>query len=256
MKAGIIIGFRDTNGERTRELAELHDRIEHICTVNNQDYHIYVIVQDDDQLFNKASLMNIGVKLSDCDYFIFHDVDNIPIGEDNVYRYREYTGNICGKINGIQYTDIDDHFGDVVLFKKEDFFAVNGWCNYFWGWGWELTAMPVKLQRKGIIYRRGDGEFKTMVHDTSHRFGGNPNHTNNVIIYRMAEDILDPSWDGYSTVSFEISNREDEKDMSMIYVKLPPPQYDTTRTLTKEDIIRISGQFDEKTYQWILETYK
>lgn len=259
MKAGIIIAFRDTaNGERSRELAELRDKIMEICGEYNQDYHIYVIVQDDNQLFNKGSLMNIGVNLvqNECDYFIFHDVDNIPVGGGNVYRPREYTGNICGKINGIQYGDGDDHFGDVIFIKKEDFYAINGVSNYFWGWGFEITATPIKLTRKGIPFRRGDGEFKTLVHDTKHRWHGNPNIVNNVIVYWMIDLIMDPSFDGVSTVDYQISKTEDFGDMSMIYVKLPPPQYDTTRTLTKEDILRITGQFDEKTYQCLVEQYK
>jgi hypothetical protein len=143
-----------------------------------------------------------------------------------------------------------------VFFKKEDFFAINGISNYFWGWGFEITATPEKLKRMGIIYRRGDGEFRTLVHDTGNRWHGNPNMVNNVIVYWMIDLVMDPSFDGISTVSYEISKREDDKDLSMIYVKLPPPQYDITRTLTKEDVLRITGQFDEKTYQWILETYK
>lgn len=258
MKAGIIIPIRDSfnTGERFQELDRLQMRIKEICDKNNQDYQISIIYQDDDQLFNKASLMNIGVNLvqNECDYFIFHDVDNIPVGYYNVYMPREYSGVLVRLWDGELIRDIDEHFAGALYFKKEDFFNINGFSNYYWGWGWETTTTPIRLRNKGIFWKRYDGEFIQMVHETKHRYLGNPNLINNVIVYRQLDLKL---WEGYSDVKFSLTRSEFWGEKSTIYyVKLAPPQYDITRYITPDEIIKLVGECDEKEYQWILETYK
>jgi len=134
MKPAIIVPFRDQYGNvREEQFITLRQQIRNVCKEHNQDYFICKVIQDDNELFNKGTLMNVAADLckDKCDYFIFNDVDNVPIGKDNAYRYREFSGNICGVIDGKRYGDKDDHLGDIVLFKKDDFFAVNGFSNYY-----------------------------------------------------------------------------------------------------------------------------
>jgi beta-1,4-galactosyltransferase 4 len=256
MKAGIIIPFRDTeNGERSIELKILVDRINYICKKNKQDYHIYVIIQDDYKLYNKATLMNVAVDIckNDVDYFIFHDVDNIPENDSNVYKYRDFTGNICKEINGVKYTDKDDHFGDVVFFKKEDFFAINGFSNMYFGWGMEVSHTPHRLNEKGIIYKRGDGIFYTLVHDTSHRFNGNPNFVNNMLIYNFIEmEILD----GYMELKYLIDKVEiKDSHRTDYYIIFPPPQYILSTTMTINQIKELGGKVNEEEYNRVINQY-
>jgi hypothetical protein len=48
--------------------------------LNETKFEINLVWQEDTKLFNRAKLMNVGIKESspDVDYFIFHDVDLIP----------------------------------------------------------------------------------------------------------------------------------------------------------------------------------
>jgi hypothetical protein len=254
MKAGIIIPFRDTykTGERTEELQILCSRIREICELNEQEYEIYVIVQDDDQLFNKGILINAGAFLADCDYFILHDVDNIPIMDHNIYRYREFTGNIVWKRDDETFTDTDDHFGDVVFFKKEDFLRINGISNMYYGWGFEVSNTPRRLEKYGITYKRGDGIFTQMKHDTKGRFNGNPNFINNMLVYYMIEMHL---MEGYHECNFTINNQTETDHIITLKIGMPPPQYELCRNLTMQEIENLTGECDEKTYNWVIETY-
>jgi len=252
MIAGIIIALRDSfnNGERFKELEILKQRIDEICIFCKQDYNLYVIYQDDKQLFNKAYLMNIGVYIAKdkVDYFIFHDVDTIPITNKNIYCERLYTGVLVGKDGDQILTRKDDHFAGAIYFNKKDFFSINGFSNYFWGWGFESYCTVMRLNKMNIYWDRYDGEFYQMVHETKHRYNGNSNFVNNVIISRQVDLKL---MDGYSDIQFEINRVEDD----IYYVKIPEPQYDVTKILTKEDILNMVGEFNEQDYNWIIETY-
>lgn len=257
MKAAIIIPFRDNgDGERDAQLKILLNRISEINRINRQEYKVYVINQADNQLFNRASLINSGVGIckDECGYFILHDVDNIPITNGDVYRKRGHTGNVCGEIDGKKYTDIDDHFGDVVHFNKEDYFAINGMSNYYWGWGFECSATPLRLRNMGIEIRRGDGVFKQLRHETKYRFNGNPNFVNNVLIYNLVDINM---MEGYNETAYELAGIDYLKENAYMYhVKLPKPQYDTTRNITPDEIREWTGKCDKKLYDWVIETYQ
>jgi hypothetical protein len=213
-----------------------------------------VIYQDDNQLFNKAYLMNIGFDIAKDkgDYFIFHDVDTVAIGDQNVYKPREYSGVLVGNDDGKILTNRDDHFAGATYFKKEDFLTINGFSNLFWGWGWEISATPMRLHKMGIHWERYEGVFTQLVHETSHRHRGNPNIVNNVIIYRQVDLKL---MDGYCDITYSISKIEEAEHYKMYYVKLPSPQYDINKILTIEEIKNMVGECDEQDYKWIIETY-
>lgn len=255
MKAGIVVPFRDSfhNGERWVEFEVLKHRIWEICDHNKQDYQIFLIIQDDEQPFNKAYLMNVGADLAkDCDYFIFHDVDNIPVGLDNVYKERDRTGPIIGELDGQKLTDIDTQFDGVIYFRKEDYFKINGFSNHYWSWGWEVTPTPLRCAKMNIPVKRHDGGFILMPHETRHRYRGNPNWINNVLICRQVDVKL---MDGYTDIKYEISKQYTEGNVNMIYVKIPPPQYEIGKIFTIEEIRNWVGECNEEEYNWILETY-
>lgn len=256
MKAAIIIPFRDLgDGERTKQFDILSERIHKICIKNNQNYKIIIVNQNDNQLFNRAQLINAAVNIikDECHYLILHDVDNIPITDDNVYKYRKFTGNICGIIDGKHFTNQDDHFGDVVFFKKEDFFAINGFSNLYWGWGFECSNTPLRLKNKEIVFKRHDGIFKTLTHETKYRFNGNSNFVNNLIVYNLIEMKL---MEGYNESKYELTGIElINKNASIYHINLPQPLYDITRNITKEEVKQITGECNEELYDWVIKTY-
>jgi hypothetical protein len=83
MKTCVIVPFRN--------------RYEHLVQfINHMKYSqpnipIFIINQNNDQLFNRGTLFNIGFHIlqNDYDNFIFHDVDLLPIN----INYNSYSKN-------------------------------------------------------------------------------------------------------------------------------------------------------------------
>ena len=86
-KLSLIVPYR----KREEHLKEFIPFMHNYLTKQNIDYEIIVVVQDDNQAFNKAKLMNIAALYTKdlSDYFIFHDVDMLPKNTD--YRYTNHT---------------------------------------------------------------------------------------------------------------------------------------------------------------------
>ena len=145
-KIAIIVPFRDLHVEQNRKI-QLHQFIPHMVSFlskqSTYDYHIYIIQQPDDGLkFNRGKLLNIGYKLAkedNCDIFIFHDVDLLPDADllECYTKYPSSTHPIHIARVWKRYSGNQAYFGGVVSFTSEQFEAVNGFPNNFWGWGGE-----------------------------------------------------------------------------------------------------------------------
>jgi beta-1,4-galactosyltransferase 1 len=250
MKGIIIIPFRDTfkTGERFQELNTLIKAIR-----ERSDIDVCVVHQDDDQLFNKAMLMNAGFDLTKSfDYFIFHDVDNIPKG-GNPYGPRICSGILQGKLDGEILTDKDDHWAGAIYFTREDFIAINGFSNLYWGWGWEISAVAHRFGN--IKWKRFDGEFEQLRHETKHRYTGNPNWVNNALIYYMLDNVLPSTWDGLSELEYCLNSADLNLGFPSYHIGLPAPKYDVSRNFTLQEIVALGGADDLDRYNWIVETY-
>ena len=110
------------------------------------EYEIFIIEQSDDKPFNRGKLLNVGYKYAvenGCDYFVFHDVDMLP--EDVDYSYSEKPLHLATHLQEHDYeTTFFDYFGGVTMFTKEDFKAINGFSNEYWGWGFEDDDLLVR----------------------------------------------------------------------------------------------------------------
>jgi beta-1,4-galactosyltransferase 4 len=96
-----------------------------------------LVVQSDKKLFNRAKLLNIGVKHSDpkADYFIFHDVDLLPSPTVDYTYPRRYVEHLAWQIVGGKFYPYN--FGGATKISKDAFLKVNGFSNEYWGWGAE-----------------------------------------------------------------------------------------------------------------------
>nr|XP_022316858.1 beta-1,4-galactosyltransferase 4-like [Crassostrea virginica] len=76
--------------------------------------------------FNRGFLFNVGFKeaIKDSDYecFILHDVDLLPENDYNTYTYN------------VLYHSF---FGGVCAMTRDQYEAINGFSNEFFGWGGE-----------------------------------------------------------------------------------------------------------------------
>jgi hypothetical protein len=100
-------------------------------SLNYPNISIHVLEQDNNDLFNRGKLFNIGAKeyLDKYEYLIFHDVDLIP--QDADYNYKPtiptHYSCFCEQF-GYKLFDVEESeylksqlFGGVIAMKKKDF---------------------------------------------------------------------------------------------------------------------------------------
>jgi hypothetical protein len=121
--------------------------------------HIHFAIQSEDgRKFNRGALLNSGYmeekKKYNPDTVIFHDVDLLPtesmldkyvkpLGEGKIARHLVHK---WGRYGEAGYSN----FGGITLFNSKYFEKINGYPNYFEGWGGEDDALRnriVKLEK-------------------------------------------------------------------------------------------------------------
>lgn len=127
-KLCVIIPFRN----RFNQLIELVPHLTKFLYHQNVNHQLLIINQVDNYRFNRASLVNVGFKISenmDCDYIAIHDVDLLPIDDDIKYYYPKY-GLMHLTAPGLHPKyNYPTFLGGILLITKEDFKKVNGMSN-------------------------------------------------------------------------------------------------------------------------------
>lgn len=131
------------------------------------DYEIYVIEQEPGRKFNRSKLFNVAYDLFNVrhDTFVFHDVDMLP--QDAVYENVNQPTHLCG--SATQFGDgkpYESYFGGVTSVDCENFEAVNGFSNEYWGWGAEDDDLRVRFRKEGINIDWRDYHFQSLNHPT------------------------------------------------------------------------------------------
>lgn len=233
-KLTLIVPYR----KREEHLKRFIPFIQKYLKKQNINYEILVVVQDDDNPFNKAKLMNIGVlhARESSDYFIFHDVDMLPENAD--YTYTNHTQRL------INYTKIDENsykpypfFGGVILVPKEIFFKINGFSNNYWQWGKEDDDFLIRhLFKDAIPIYNTEAKVETLPHqasltrDTKGVYTTNKNILkDNQRLYKenkkkfsnLKRGLINQDNDGINSINNYTINKIDEKnDIKFIYVQL------------------------------------
>ena len=83
----VLVPFRD----RYEELLQFAPHMHKFLNRQKVRHQIWVINQQDEYRFNRASLLNIGHLLTraSCDYLVMHDVDLLPDNDQLSYSYPE-----------------------------------------------------------------------------------------------------------------------------------------------------------------------
>lgn len=161
-KLGVVVPYRNRP-------EQLNLFLESISTyLDKQSHEIIVVDQQDEKEFNRGKLLNVGflyaVKL-ECDYVVFHDIDMLPIDVD--YSYSDKVTHLISDLQtpeGFDRDNFDEYFGGVTLFPVNLFYAVNGYTNEYWGWGFEddnlmlrCREVGIKLDKKKVVQKQRDG---------------------------------------------------------------------------------------------------
>ena len=115
------------------------------------NYEIYFSHQEDERVFNRGAVKNIGFlamkKKYPNDYknitFIFNDIDTVPFNK--LFNYNTTAGVVA------HYYGFKHALGGIVAIKGSDFEKINGYpC--FWGWGQEDNCLHTRCVRHNIKF--------------------------------------------------------------------------------------------------------
>ena len=121
---------------------------------NEDDYKIFFSHQNDNKVFNRGAIKNIGFivakKLYPDHYknitFIFNDIDCLPYKKD-LFDYETEIGTIT------HYYGFEHSLGGIVVIKGIDFQHINGFINLY-TWGQEDRSLQLRCEKKNLIIDR------------------------------------------------------------------------------------------------------
>jgi xylosylprotein 4-beta-galactosyltransferase len=151
-KLAIIVPFRD----RFEELMHFVPKISKYLDSKLVKFKIFIINQNDNLRFNRASLINVGFLTSmlEYDYIAMHDVDLIPINTQLDYLYPiKGPYHVSAPYLHPKY-HYDNFIGGILLITNNHFLKVNGMSNKFWGWGREDDEFYMRLKEANLTINR------------------------------------------------------------------------------------------------------
>ena len=220
-KVAIIIPYRDRQRHLKLFLYHMHPVLQR----QQLDYRVFIVEQAGRDEFNRAALMNVGYKeaskLAAFTCFVFHDVDLVPEDDRNLYTCPDSgPKHLAVAVNKWKYKLIyENYFGGVTALNKEQFEAINGFANSFYGWGGEDDDLHHRVDQKGykiFRYPGNIGRYSMLKHD-------------NVKMNEELSDMMGKSEknllkeDGLSTLEYKVLNSRNYPLYTWILAKLPPP---------------------------------
>lgn len=212
----IIIPYRD----REKHLFEFVPHIKKFLSTKKNNYKIIVVEQNNDKLFNRAKLLNVGFALSkeNFDYFCMHDIDMLPEDEKCDYSYVEGVSRLSTYVSQFDYIERpnEEIGGGIMLIDKDSFIKVNGYSNMYWGWGAEDNDFGERLKREKIPYEKRYGRYKSLSHKKSeHEDSGKVKQCvldNRKLLQNKILDKNSHKNDGLNTLQFTLEETIDFQD--------------------------------------------
>lgn len=181
-KTAVIIPHRNRETHLRHLLYYLHPFLQR----QQLHYGIYIIHQSGNSTFNRAKLLNVGVreamKDEDWDCLFLHDVDLIPENDHNLYVCDPWSPKHASiAMNKFSYSlPYPQYFGGVSAVTPEQYMKMNGFPNEYWGWGGEDDDIATRVRLAGMKIARPPvsvGHYKMVKHkgdrgneENPHRF--------------------------------------------------------------------------------------
>ncbi|XP_019382916.1 PREDICTED: beta-1,4-galactosyltransferase 3 [Gavialis gangeticus] len=165
-KSAIIIPHKNQEKYLRHLLYYLHPFLQR----QQLHYGIYLIQQAGNTTFNRAKLLNVGVrevlKDEDWDCLLLHDVDLVPENDYNLYICDEYfPKHMASAVDKFQYSlPYLSFFGGVSALTPDHYMKMNGFPNTYWGAGSE-DDIAARIQLAGMKIARTPihlGRYKMM----------------------------------------------------------------------------------------------
>jgi len=236
-KIAVIIPHRHREYHLRQLLHVLHP------TLQNQkiSYQVFVMHQAGEGVFNKARLLNAGVKEAlnqdptfDC--FIMHDVDLVMENEKNLYYCNpNIARHISAGIDKYNYElPYDGLFGGVVALTKDQFERINGYSNEYWGWGCEDDDMFIRVVHSCV------GLEHVMHEDARYKMIYHPHDQENAINSNRFAKLIHAAdrqyKDGYNNIKYKVvSVEKKEKIYTNITIDVGTPEMEKLEKQQKLD---------------------
>nr|XP_030147193.3 beta-1,4-galactosyltransferase 3 isoform X1 [Taeniopygia guttata] len=175
-------------------------------------YGIYVVHQAGNCTFNRAKLLNVGVKEAlkdeDWDCLFLHDVDLIPENDHNLYTCDPWNPKHASvAMNKFGYSlPYPQYFGGVSALTPDQYMKINGFPNEYWGWGGEDDDIATRVRLAGMKISRPPvsiGHYKMVKHKSDKGNEENP-HRFDLLVRTQR------TWtqDGMNSLSYALLARE------------------------------------------------
>ncbi|XP_075764145.1 beta-1,4-galactosyltransferase 3 isoform X1 [Pelodiscus sinensis] len=181
-RTAVIIPHRNRETHLRHLLYYLHPFLQR----QQLQYGIYVIHQAGNATFNRAKLLNVGVKEAlkdeEWDCLFLHDVDLIPENDHNLYTCDPWSPkHVSIAMNKFGYSlPYAQYFGGVSALTPNQYLKINGFPNEYWGWGGEDDDIATRVRLAGMKIARPPvsvGHYKMVKHkgdqgneENPHRF--------------------------------------------------------------------------------------
>lgn len=138
-KVAIIVPFRDLQAEqkRTEQLNRFHPEMTAFLKKGEVPFKIFIIEQSNDgRKFNRGKLLNVGFEIARSqgyNVFVLHDVDLIPSEGLLPFYVRPPSAPVHVARVWNRYSGNLNYFGGIVTYTTEQYEAINGYPNNYWG---------------------------------------------------------------------------------------------------------------------------
>ncbi|KAJ8377446.1 hypothetical protein AAFF_G00260040 [Aldrovandia affinis] len=221
----IIIPYRDRLSHLRSLLYHLHPFLQR----QQLHYGIYIVHQAGHSTFNRAKLLNVGVReaLQDEDWtcLFLHDVDLLPENDHNTYTcHAQFPTHLSVAMDKFRYRlPYQQYFGGVSAVTPDQYLRMNGFPNEYWGWGGEDDDIAARVRLSGMKIVRPSvavGHYKMIKHHGDQGNKENPYRFN--LLMRTGR-----SWrsDGLNSLTYTLLSKELEPLYTNLTVSIGDDPY-------------------------------
>ncbi|MFT7812737.1 beta-1,4-galactosyltransferase 3-like isoform X1 [Arapaima gigas] len=165
----IVVPYRNRPAHLRALLYHLHPFLQR----QQLHYGIYVVHQAGNSTFNRAKLLNVGVREAlreeEWSCIFLHDVDLLPENDHNTYTcHPQHPTHLSVAMDKFRYRlPYSQYFGGVSAITPDQYLRMNGFPNQYWGWGGEDDDIAARVRLSGMKIVRPSvavGHYKMIKH--------------------------------------------------------------------------------------------